>query len=425
MCGISGVYCRGDQRLTPPELHKLLLANEWRGRDASGVAWLGSHGIMYIKRPLKASEFIAELGTARWEEIAQSPIVLLHTRAKTKGSSAQEENNHPVVGFNWVVTHNGVIMNDDDLFDTFRAERFAEVDTSAIPLVLSQGTSHLDSLRWLSVLQGSASIAAWSPQYPRELALARIRGNVVNMSMDITRNLVVWSSDIDGTDVVRPQQVGPLVFYPRSVLPDNHVLVLQPDGQNRLFSIPPAPFFRPKTVTPAVVTPPTTATSQRKTTGYVYIPANHGAYPTKPPPVFDVNHLTWTYCDLIAVVKRFVATPSLVSENVVTPYGTWRIYSENGGIYRTFHPVKRVKKFFARTFGNGHLLPVTSAMAAIYDDKMALERLDIQDKDENENTVQTFGYACPWCMVWHRLDLWKASRFRCRFCGIAVRVQGQ
>lgn len=135
----------------------VLLANEERGREATGVAafWPdGRHRI--LKLPVCASEFINSPEFAdfiqAWDLSACT--VLGHTRKPTKGSVWNPDNNHPIQVGRTVGIHNGTIHNDNFLFDTQNLERRAEVDSEIIFSMLDTlDISRMDS-KAISAIQG-------------------------------------------------------------------------------------------------------------------------------------------------------------------------------------------------------------------------------------------------------------------------------
>ncbi len=131
MCGIAGVYIKDMNH--DFDLNKLcdgLLAGiVQRGRDATGMCVIDDDGSDVIEKyAIPANEFIGH----RDPIIGNPRAVLLHTRLTTQGSELVHENNHPVEYLDAVVTHNGVIQNDTEVFSELGCDRFAQVDTECI-----------------------------------------------------------------------------------------------------------------------------------------------------------------------------------------------------------------------------------------------------------------------------------------------------
>lgn len=249
MCGISGWYCWGEKRPKPHTIKGLLLANMERGTSATGMAYQNHDGHIIVRKGKgPASDFIANTTDEEFELAATSPRGLLHARATTKGSEDRNENNHPVVGAGWSVVHNGSVSNDEDLWGYYiekeGVKRFAEVDTAAIPLMLSRGETVEESVKKLSGLGGSLTIAAWNEKDKDRILLARFGHNDLHMFYDAGSNILYWSSAPSAGYVMRGILMGKHKFLTLSRLADDHVLLLSPDGldSTRVFKVTRRPF---------------------------------------------------------------------------------------------------------------------------------------------------------------------------------------
>lgn len=152
MCGIVGVVTFGTfgkekekkrQYMIKILSTELLLRTETRGKDATGAAILFNDGKYFgIKRGDQASKFLSKFGTTKecyggflkiWDK-HESPtrIFLGHCRQGTTGDKEDNVNNHPIKIGNLVGVHNGVIRNDDEIFEKLGCKRDGEVDSEAI-----------------------------------------------------------------------------------------------------------------------------------------------------------------------------------------------------------------------------------------------------------------------------------------------------
>ncbi len=141
MCGLTAILLHPQPR-SPADWQLLreittanLEAHEERGREAAGLAVIQQDGqYQLFKQPVAASELIKMAGyretLARIDE--NTVAVLGHTRMPTKGSRWRNVNNHPIRAGHVLGIHNGVIRNDDALFNGLHLPRAGEVDSEII-----------------------------------------------------------------------------------------------------------------------------------------------------------------------------------------------------------------------------------------------------------------------------------------------------
>src|SRR5919197_3565477 len=173
MCGIAGYSLNARSELDRTLAAQALLAGiAERGADAVGYAYrAGAADVTVRKQRSGASALLEQIAIP-----AAATQVLLHVRDYTKGHPSIEANNHPVRHGAVVGVHNGIIVNDDDLFATLAIERAhpqITVDSEIIFAVAerSRGTT----ARALERLYGSMA-TAWLDEQRPELILARGMG---------------------------------------------------------------------------------------------------------------------------------------------------------------------------------------------------------------------------------------------------------
>ena len=156
MCGIAGYSwsseCDVDRTLAA---QALLAGIAERGADAVGYAYRNGGGVHVHKQRSGASKLLDRI------EIPQhASKVLVHVRDYTKGHPMIEANNHPVRHGSVVGVHNGIILNDEEIFAEHGFERATPgmtVDTEAI-FALAELTE--SRAKALEELRGSMA-AAW------------------------------------------------------------------------------------------------------------------------------------------------------------------------------------------------------------------------------------------------------------------------
>jgi len=178
MCGIAGFCLNKDEHINARRVSMSLLNQiVSRGEDATGAAWVQSNKaskkatIAVSKAPVPAYAFDPYLK----QMPSGAKRVILHTRWATQGSPENNLNNHPIVSGRIVGVHNGVLSNDNAVFDYFREARKAQVDSEAAFALLNRTTyAPYDVLR---SLKGRAALAWLDARDKRDLHLARVDGS--------------------------------------------------------------------------------------------------------------------------------------------------------------------------------------------------------------------------------------------------------
>ena len=119
----------GQKRRTRKELEalgnmftELLRYNERRGRDATGIFIANQNETGKILKAPVSTMFLTKSSEYRnaIQKVSNRTVALIgHTRWKTVGTPLVNENNHPIQSQFCVGTHNGTIMNHNDLFHKF------------------------------------------------------------------------------------------------------------------------------------------------------------------------------------------------------------------------------------------------------------------------------------------------------------------
>jgi glucosamine 6-phosphate synthetase-like amidotransferase/phosphosugar isomerase protein len=191
MCGIAGFSLSTAETVDAAHLSRiLLLRSEERGNHATGAAFFEDAAPYVQKADMPAREFIDHL-----DMNANVTTAILHTRWATKGSVRNNANNHPIDVNGIMGVHNGVVRNDDALFDEIGAhKRIAQVDSEAIFASLLH--SQEKAVETLSRVQGSAAVA-WLESFgdPDMLHLARLSISPLIYAFTEAGSLIFASTD--------------------------------------------------------------------------------------------------------------------------------------------------------------------------------------------------------------------------------------
>jgi glucosamine 6-phosphate synthetase-like amidotransferase/phosphosugar isomerase protein len=209
MCGINGILLSPGR--TPAQLLRIrelftanLMANEQRGREATGIALLNKDSSMRVnKAPLAASRFIHSSGYLRvLNSLSENTTVLLgHTREPTKGSPQKNANNHPIIRGNIIGVHNGTITNDDLIFARQAiGDRIGSVDSEAVIALLDSISADMGHTSYGNKLYrvsreviGSYVILYVNPTLPYSVFLLKYK-NPVSVHWDDELGALFFSS---------------------------------------------------------------------------------------------------------------------------------------------------------------------------------------------------------------------------------------
>jgi len=178
MCGIFGLVAAADSDIDRQEcaslLTRLFLESESRGKEAAGAAFCTPSDIAVIRKAMPASDLLkhpeyqnlqSKILAQRDKAETNALAVIGHARLVTSGLQGIDANNQPVVKGSVVCVHNGIIVNDAQLWAEQPALRkTCDVDTEVIAAMLDHAVAEGTTIPAATVsvfqrLQGEASIA--------------------------------------------------------------------------------------------------------------------------------------------------------------------------------------------------------------------------------------------------------------------------
>jgi len=225
MCGIFGLIAEKESDLTYKKVKRivdaLFILSESRGKESSGIAIADVRfkTINILKKPIPATrllknkdyrEFFKEAvencfsqskeGRSISDSKIKSPFAIIaHTRLITSGSQFNNNNNQPVVKNGFIVAHNGMIVNVNDLWEKYDfLKKDFEVDTEILTELLKHNLGISKSIVKAAVdafneIEGSASIAAFINGYDKVL-FATNTGSLYRL-VNQQKNIFIFSSE--------------------------------------------------------------------------------------------------------------------------------------------------------------------------------------------------------------------------------------
>jgi len=151
MCGIFGLV--SNDTVDIKDLKILLKHAQQRGQDSSGLIYFNKNYCIN-RADYSISKLVNKIRPY------SSNIVLGHSRLITNGLS----DNQPVIRADICVLHNGIIVNDDDIWKQTKLTRYLKIDTETIAAIAEDHLKHgqnPDTLpaKVLSLCKGTISCA--------------------------------------------------------------------------------------------------------------------------------------------------------------------------------------------------------------------------------------------------------------------------
>ena len=175
MCGICGFYIskyeKNKNGVTARLLANLLEISESRGKEAAGLAMSSNEKIIVLREALAASKMVT-LNSYRQAVNSfladiqdDTPFAAIgHARLATNGWQNKCANNQPVMRDGVILVHNGIVVNDKDLWQKIGLKPETELDSEVLAaFIASQLKDGHDPaasiMNLLSLITGNASTA--------------------------------------------------------------------------------------------------------------------------------------------------------------------------------------------------------------------------------------------------------------------------
>lgn len=120
MCGIFGLFSQSPVKTS--DLSVLAHHARQRGRDSSGLVFFNNNSYCVEKADNDIKKLIAKT------KLGSSPFLMGHSRLITNGLG----DNQPVVRNDVIVIHNGIIVNDKEIWASTGLEKKLEIDSEVI-----------------------------------------------------------------------------------------------------------------------------------------------------------------------------------------------------------------------------------------------------------------------------------------------------
>lgn len=128
MCGIFGIVIKDQKSIAKDDLKKMVEHSRQRGRDSSGLLYLEKQQYHIIRADYDIVKLLSEVN------VYKSSIVLGHSRLITNGLN----DNQPVIRDNICAIHNGIIVNDNEIWNNLNVKRKYHIDSEVIVAIAEE-----------------------------------------------------------------------------------------------------------------------------------------------------------------------------------------------------------------------------------------------------------------------------------------------
>jgi glucosamine--fructose-6-phosphate aminotransferase (isomerizing) len=137
MCGVFGFVSTNGGKFSMASLRRIAFANQRRGRDAWGMAWIGNDGILKMHRSTGAiGDSLSELAMA-----SDAKVLIGHTRYATQGCPLDNNNNHPHQADDGYIVHNGMIPHYRRIVREYGLAMTTDCDSEVLARLIEQSTA--------------------------------------------------------------------------------------------------------------------------------------------------------------------------------------------------------------------------------------------------------------------------------------------
>ncbi len=211
MCGIFGAI--SNEKIDENKLRFLAMHSRQRGFDSSGLVYNNENGYKITRADY---DIIKTIKKEKW---TGSKAVMGHSRLITNGL----HDNQPVVRDGIFVLHNGIIVNEQEIWDSLNVKRHFEVDTEAIiGIAIEHFNAHGNLIdlpkRIISACKGTISTAIAIPRLGKMLLFS----NNGSLYVGKDKNSIYFASEsyplkhIACNEIIQVWQEGMIIDIPKS-----------------------------------------------------------------------------------------------------------------------------------------------------------------------------------------------------------------
>jgi glucosamine--fructose-6-phosphate aminotransferase (isomerizing) len=132
MCGIFGSISKN--KIDSKKINKLVKHSQQRGKDSSGLIYYSNDAYQIVRADFEITKLVKNVN------LKNTNIVCGHSRLITNGLS----DNQPVVKKNIAAIHNGIIVNEKEIWDSISVKRELTIDSETIVAIAEEHLNNLE-----------------------------------------------------------------------------------------------------------------------------------------------------------------------------------------------------------------------------------------------------------------------------------------
>lgn len=202
MCGIFGII--SDKKIIKNELVSLYKHSQQRGKDSSGIAFFDKDKYIIHRADFPIVKLVGDV------KPFQSNVVMGHSRLITNGLS----DNQPVVKDNIFILHNGIIINDKEVWSKLSSPRELQIDTEVIVAIASETIQNQEPIETIpdkvfSLCKGVASCALTMPALGKMLLFS----NNGSLYIGTKENTIYFASENYPLTLIKCDNITQIIGY--------------------------------------------------------------------------------------------------------------------------------------------------------------------------------------------------------------------
>ena len=191
MCGIFGIV--SQKNVSEKSFKHLAKLAQQRGKDSSGLVKYFDDNYCIYRSDSSILNLIKKV------KISNSSLLLGHSRLVTNGHS----DNQPVIKNEVILLHNGIIVNDEEIWNSLESKKEQQIDSEAIAGIavdFLKSNKHIELLPELifDKCKGVASCAMAFPEIGKLLLFCRhsSKAHVIRLGDLVTENFLLVSRSL-------------------------------------------------------------------------------------------------------------------------------------------------------------------------------------------------------------------------------------